>query len=68
MFGHTSAQRTLFAELKTDTGHIRPAQREWLKHLAACGLETALWRPEDLPLIVATLAPGGPRAQITNRL
>ncbi|GCD35612.1 hypothetical protein OEIGOIKO_03358 [Streptomyces chrestomyceticus JCM 4735] len=64
VYGHPQTRRTLFVELKTDTGRIRPAQREWLTHLAASGLETALWRPRDLSLIVATLAPTGPRAQL----
>ncbi|UQA93784.1 VRR-NUC domain-containing protein [Streptomyces halobius] len=68
VYGHPKANRILFAELKTNTGRIRPAQRDWLRHLAACGLETALWRPRDLGLIVATLAPNGPRAHLPHDL
>ncbi|WP_367132981.1 MULTISPECIES: VRR-NUC domain-containing protein [Streptomyces] len=68
VYGHPKAQRTLFVELKSDIGRIRPAQAEWLRHLAACGLEVALWRPRDLALITATLAPNGPRAQLPDTL
>ncbi|MFD3511899.1 VRR-NUC domain-containing protein [Streptomyces sp. NPDC058657] len=68
VYGHPTAIRTLFVELKTNTGRIRPAQRDWLKHLAGCGFEVALWRPRDLGLIVNTLAPGGPRAQLLDNL
>ncbi|WP_424217036.1 VRR-NUC domain-containing protein (plasmid) [Streptomyces sp. BI20] len=68
VFGHPAAGRTLFVELKTDTGRVRPEQRTWLTHLAACGLEAALWRPRDMPLIVATLAPAGPRATLPDKL
>lgn len=66
VYGHPLTRRTLFVELKTNTGKVRPAQREWLTHLTACGLETALWRPRDLPLVVATLAPNGPRAALPS--
>lgn len=36
------------AELKTVKGRIRPEQQEWLDGLAACGIETHLWRPGQL--------------------
>ncbi|MFC4512164.1 VRR-NUC domain-containing protein [Streptomyces ehimensis] len=68
VFGHPHAGRVLFVELKTDKGRIRPAQREWLQHLAICGLEAALWRPRDMRLIVDTLAPNGPRAELPEDL
>ncbi|MFD8978718.1 VRR-NUC domain-containing protein [Streptomyces sp. NPDC059564] len=68
VYGHPAAGRTVFIELKTDTGLIRPAQKQWLRHLAGCGLEVALWRLRDLALIVATLAPGGPRATLPDTL
>lgn len=68
VYGHPKAQRTLFVEFKSDTGRIRPEQRTWLRHLADCGLETALWRPRDLPQIVKILAAEGPRAQLPDNL
>jgi hypothetical protein len=40
--------RTIFAELKTQTGRLSDAQKAWLASLAEAGQETALWRPADL--------------------
>ncbi len=40
--------RIVFAELKSDVGKLTEAQAEWLEALAACGLETHVWRPSDL--------------------
>ncbi|MDP9479650.1 MAG: hypothetical protein M3R38_28970 [Actinomycetota bacterium] len=38
----------LFAELKTETGGLRPEHRDWLLALGACeGVEARLWRPSD---------------------
>ncbi len=38
----------VFAELKTDTGRLRPEQREWLEALRRCGgVEARLWKPSD---------------------
>ena len=54
---HPLRHRAIFAELKTDTGKLTSGQRAWLTSLAACGLETALWRPKDLDKIVAILGP-----------
>lgn len=38
----------LIVELKTDKGRVAPEQTAWLEALAACGLETYVWRPRDL--------------------
>lgn len=47
----------LFAELKTQTGRIRPEQAEWLQLLGTVeGVHTFLWRPSDFDDINATLA------------
>lgn len=46
---HDRQQRTIFAELKTDTGTTTVEQEVWLTALHAAGQETALWRPADLP-------------------
>lgn len=49
--------RLVIAELKTASGRVTPAQREWLADLSACpGVETYLWRPEDWPTVKKTLA------------
>ena len=40
--------RLLFAELKTETGKLTPAQREWLWLLAeAGGVDVYVWRPSN---------------------
>jgi hypothetical protein len=53
---HPEQQRLLFAELKSDTGVIRPEQREWLDALSDVpGVEVFLWRPSDADEIAETL-------------
>lgn len=47
--------RVVFAELKSDTGTLRPDQREWLIALRAAGAEVHVWRPADWPEVEATL-------------
>ena len=38
----------LFAELKTETGRIRPEQQKWLDALEGCeSIEVRLWRPSE---------------------
>jgi hypothetical protein len=37
-----------FRELKSDTGTMRPEQREWADDLRAVGINWGLWRPRDL--------------------
>lgn len=46
----------LVAELKTDTGRLSGAQIVWLDQLAACGIETHVWRPRDLDDVAARLS------------
>lgn len=41
----------LIVELKTDKGRVRPEQQVWLDDLAACGVETAVWRPSDFETV-----------------
>jgi hypothetical protein len=43
--------RVIFAELKTDTGRIRPEQREWIEAINAAGGTAVVWRPSDWPQI-----------------
>ena len=51
----------IFAELKTDSGRLAPAQHKWLETLAqAARRNTAVevWRPGDLEQIAAQLHQG----------
>lgn len=50
-------RRIIFVELKSDKGRLSPAQREWLNALHTCGMETALWRPSNIPVAVQVLGP-----------
>ena len=47
--------RLLAAELKTESGTLTPAQSEWLEALAAAGMETFVWRPDDWDAIAKVL-------------
>lgn len=38
----------MFRELKTSQGALTPAQKAWLGHLEAAGLDAGVWRPLDL--------------------
>jgi hypothetical protein len=38
----------IFAELKSATGRVTPAQTEWYRHLFEAGQHVYLWRPEDI--------------------
>lgn len=44
--------RVVFAELKTARGKLTPEQVVWLRTLAAAGVETAVWRPADLRVVI----------------
>lgn len=46
----------LAIEVKTDTGHVTPAQAAWLEALAGCtGVVSEVWRPSALDEIVQRL-------------
>jgi hypothetical protein len=47
--------RSIFAELKSEHGHLTRVQRETLALLTACGHEAYAWKPSDLPSIVRIL-------------
>lgn len=40
--------RLIFAELKSDSGRVRPDQQEWLERLAGTSAEVYVWRPADV--------------------
>lgn len=60
-------RRLVFAELKSETGRVAPAQRLWLDALLAvcadwpdpcserCPVEVYVWRPSDWPEVEAVL-------------
>ena len=47
--------RLVFAELKTDSGRLRPEQLQWLESLRRTCNEVYVWRPQDWPQIVEAL-------------
>lgn len=48
--------RLIFAELKTDTGRITPAQLAWLASLErVTEVQAHVWRPRDWPTVLRTL-------------
>lgn len=48
-------ERLVFAELKSDTGKLRPEQQTWFDALLAAGIEVYVWRPQNWPQIMDTL-------------
>lgn len=51
--------RVVFAELKSEKGRLRPAQRAVLELLDRCpGVEAYTWRPSDWEAVKACLARG----------
>ena len=48
-------ERLLLAELKTDTGRVRPDQHAWHAWLAAAGHPVHVWRPRDWPSVEGEL-------------
>jgi Holliday junction resolvase len=44
----------LFAELKSATGRLRPDQERWIVALSRqAGVKVRVWRPDDLPEVIA---------------
>ena len=51
----TQPARTIFAELKTETGRVSKHQHIWLTTLRASGMDVRVWRPSNEQEIEATL-------------
>ena len=49
-------ERLLFIELKSSSGDVSEAQRDWLLALTRTGALVDIWRPEDWDLIERTLS------------
>lgn len=47
--------RLVMAELKTQTGRVSAAQEKWLLMLTNAGVETYVWRPSDIDLVLDVL-------------
>jgi hypothetical protein len=45
----------VFAELKSSSGKVSAAQKEWHDDLRLAGSEAYIWRPDDWPFIQNTL-------------
>lgn len=45
----------IFAELKAETGRLRPDQETWLLKLRQAGAQAVVWRPSHWDTIVARL-------------
>lgn len=53
---HPIQRRVLFAEIKSETGRVRPDQLVWLGALMSCeSVEVYTWRPRDIDRIHAIL-------------
>ena len=53
---HYARGRTLFREVKTDTGKVTESQQSWLQLLAHCGHDVDVWRPRDWTTILEELS------------
>jgi hypothetical protein len=52
-------ERLVLLELKSETGKLSPAQREWIGWLLGAGVEVYVARPSDLEALGAILGPRG---------
>ena len=47
--------RLIVVEVKTLKGRLTPEQKKWLEWFKACGVETYVWRPNQLEEIIEIL-------------
>jgi hypothetical protein len=47
VFVHPMSGRTVYAELKSAKGRIRPEQQQWIEALYRGGHDVHVWRPEQ---------------------
>ena len=52
-------ERVVLAEVKSAHGRLTGTQAGWRDALRAAGAEWHLWRPADIEVVLAVLAPGG---------
>jgi len=60
-FCHPVHHEYFLAELKTEKGHLTPAQQRWIEALYQANIETYVWRPSDFDTIVRRLSKGTSR-------
>lgn len=58
---HPTSGRMVVAELKSDIGRIRPAQRRWLDAFEKAGAEVYVWRPGEIADAIKVLGPNPPK-------
>ena len=51
--------RMVVAEFKTKVGRLSVEQKAWLAGFEAAGIEAYVWRPIDLPAVIALLGRKG---------
>lgn len=56
-FHAVRGRRSIYIELKRETGKTTPEQDAWLADLKAAGHETYVWRPSDAPDLQRVLGP-----------
>jgi hypothetical protein len=61
---HPRTGQLIAAELKSATGRLTDAQKQWIGALYRAGIDVRVWRPEDLTngAIAAALTPTGAAA------
>ena len=53
VFANQDSGHMFFVEFKSEKGRLTDPQKKWLEVLADCGQEVKVWRPSDMPHILA---------------